>query len=259
MIVGFHNTLKNNIMSWQEELNKKLEAQREAYKQSIESGEVTKRKQAYVQKARSIAGAAAADGKGGKVSAERYNGKFLTDWAKENPEEFKKNASIGGTIGASVNKENGTGMYGWTDEQKSINGSKNSKVFWETASDEEKQARADKCSDSMKEVVEEKGWWNPHQYITPELQKEMTAKQVATKLNQREERIKELYDAIDTTEWFTVEYATEILSTISKNGASQSTARRMIHGWKEANQYYEFRKTERNELGKTYMQWRKLK
>jgi hypothetical protein len=44
MIVGFLNILKNNNMSWIDEVNKKLEEQRAAYKESINSGDAGKRK-----------------------------------------------------------------------------------------------------------------------------------------------------------------------------------------------------------------------
>jgi len=183
---------------------------------------------------------------------------FLKEWKKNNADEFNEAASRGGITQGNINKEKNKGIFAQTKEQWSINASKNSKVFWETSSKEKLKNRADKCSDSMKKCVEEKGWWNPHQYITPELQKEMTLKQIQTKLNQREERIKELYDAIETNDWFNIEYATQILSTISKKGASQSTTRRMIHGWEEASKYYECRKTECNEIGKKYIQWKKI-
>jgi hypothetical protein len=43
MIVGFLNILKNNNMSWIDEVNKKLEEQRAAYKKSLESGEIALR------------------------------------------------------------------------------------------------------------------------------------------------------------------------------------------------------------------------
>lgn len=176
---------------------------------------------------------------GGKVSAEKYNGKFLVSWQLENPEEFQTKSALGGHIQGTINKEKGLGIFGQTEEERSENGRKNSKVFWDNATEEEKEERANKASESMKNLIAENGYWNPHQYITDDLRKTMAANMINTKLKQREQRIKELYDKIDTNDWFDLPYATKVLQSYSGKGASQGTARRMVLGWKEASIYFE--------------------
>jgi hypothetical protein len=141
----------------------------------------------------------------GKVQGKLNGGKAFKKMWNENPDQFKESSIKGGITQGNINKEEKKGIFGQTKEQWSVNASIRSKNFWKTSSKEKLKNRADKCSASMKEVIEENGWWNPHQYITPELQKQMTLKQIETKLNQREERIKELYDVIESNDWFNIE------------------------------------------------------
>lgn len=236
-------------MSWIDDINKKLEEQRTAYKQSIESGETFIRHQKYANKC--------ADGKGGKVSAELYGGKFFTEWQNNNPEEFKEAAARGGHTQGTINAELGLGFFSASSEERSEFAKIGNKAFWDNATPEQIEAKYKKHSKSMKKFIAENGYWNPHQYITPELQKQMAANMSKTKLKKREQRIKDLYDTIDTNDWFNLEYATTILASISNKGVSESTTRRMIHGWNEASKYFEFRKTSYTADKKLFMEWRK--
>lgn len=246
--------METNNQDWIDNINKKLEEQREAYKDSIESGETFIRHQSYAAKC--------ADGKGGKVFAELYGGKYFTDWQKENPEEFKESSAQGGFTQGKINKEQGLGLFSQTKEEWSENASKNAKSFWENADEETIKNRNKKAGDSIKKTIAEKkqnGTWSRKKAdISSELQKQMASNMVATKLNKRDQRIKDLYNAINTDEWFTLEYAITILSSYSENGASEATTRRMIHGTDESKKYFEFRKTSRSKDNRPYMEWRKI-
>lgn len=233
---------------WIKKMNDDLERRRQEQKQYKEENPNWK-----------LSAAAKAGGAlGGKIGGGK---RFKKMW-DEDPNQFKESATKGGITQGNINKENGIGLFGQTKEEWSMNAVINAKSFWINSSEEKLKARNEKAGNSIKKSIQEKkqnGTWNPKKAVwTEEMKKEAIDKRSKTRLSQKETRIKELYDAIDTTEWFTIEYATEILLTISKNGASQSTTRRMIHGWKEASKYYEFRKTEVNEIGKKYMQWKKI-
>jgi len=165
---------------------------------------------------------------------------------------------VGGQTQGNINKENGIGIFGLNAEERAANAKIGNRSFWDNATPEEIKAKYEKSSKSIKQFIEENGYWYPHEHITPESKEIGIKNMIEGKLKNKELRIKELYDNIETNEWFTIEFATSVLSSYSKQGATKSTTRRMIHYWKEATKYYEWRKTETNELGKKYMQWRKL-
>lgn len=102
-------------MSWQEELNKKLEAQREAYKESIKSGETQKRMQSYKGKI----------GSNTNIKNRKESGYYQSDefkelckiaasarmnnpnFKKEQSEFGKKGGPKGGKTQGDINAKNG--------------------------------------------------------------------------------------------------------------------------------------------------------
>ena len=96
-------------MNWQDKINKKLEEQRNAFKESQESGESIKKIKGYA----------------GKISSQTEAGKKQTQefinaahvWQKQNPDKVKEIAAIGGKAGGR--KGGKARMASMTPEERS--------------------------------------------------------------------------------------------------------------------------------------------
>jgi hypothetical protein len=225
--------------NWINDINKKLEEQRQAFKESKESGETFKRHQKYANQC--------ADGKGGRVVTDLYGpAAFLKEWMNSNPDEFKESSAKGGHTQGKINKEEGIGIFALTEEERIENAKLANKTFWDNATEEQIKSKYEKSGKGIANTIKlkkEQGIYIPPcTYIDDKTKKEMAAKMTATKLNKREMRIKALYDNIDTNDWFDLTYAISILSSYDTGGVSAATTRRLIHSLPEASKYFESRK-----------------
>jgi len=174
---------------------------------------------------------------GGEASGEMYKAIFMREWAEMNPDSALDASKRGGITQGNINKEQGIGIFGLTPEERSINAKKASDIYWDNATEEEIKEKYEKASESMKKVVEKKGWWNPHQYKTPEQIRAGADKMIATVKNKKYKNLEELYNKINTFEWLSLEEAHAIIT--SYRTASLSTSRRMLYSWDIANLFFE--------------------
>lgn len=175
----------------------------------------------------------------GNNVGKKYKGKFFKEWEAKNPEQADESRKRGALTKCYNDMANGTGLFSMTKEERSVAGTSGNKSFWNNATQEEIKAKYDKASKSMKKVVEERGWWNPHECITEELRLDMTNKMKKTKKNQKVKKLEELYNRVDHHNWMTMEEAHEII--LRYRTASVSTSRRMFYSWEEAKQFFEIK------------------
>ena len=211
-------------MSWQEELNKKLEKQRAGYQESVDNGDALGR----------IRSAGAVHG--GKVSGGR---EFTKIW-EEDPEFFKASCIQGGITQGNINKEQGLGIFSQTKEERQENARKANKSFWDNATPEEIEAKYKKSGKSISNAIQEKkanGTYIPPQSYKTQEQIDAAAKKMkATVLQKKIDAIQVLYDTIDNDGWFDLNQGLEYIQ--SYRTGSLSTARRMLYSWTESKIFF---------------------
>lgn len=178
--------------------------------------------------------------KGGIATNEKYgNAAFLLEWAANNPEEFIEAASRGGFTQGNINKEQGLGIFGLSKEERSTNGALANKAFWDNATPEEIDAKYNKASESMKKFIEENGYWNPVDHITPEKRISMIENTKKTKKKNHIQKIKD-FSELCPYEWMTIDKYHEIMLTVRE--CSKSTTRRVIYHFDESKEFFNRKK-----------------
>ena len=178
--------------------------------------------------------------KAGIATTEKYGkAAFLLEWAANNPEEFIESAARGGFTQGKINKEQGLGICGLSDEERSINAKKGNKAFWDNATPEKIEAKYNKASNSMKKFIEENGYWRPVDYITPEKRKSMMENTQKTLKKKHIQKIKD-FSEMCPYKWMTVDELHKLMLTIRE--CTKSTTRRVIYHYKESKEFFNRKK-----------------